>query len=331
VVRDDDNDDDSSSTPPAVANPHPDDDNDDATIELQENADDDDTILDLDDDDDNDNVSKVEAVVTANENAPPAEPVAKAPPGSLASFFEILKERNEGQQPDVAAALASRVDATDRVDETPPPRLEEDAYWGIWGGRTYRRRADLSVLTMLFQDLLQAQGADFGDELGTTNLEDLLDASLASTGLHADDISIPEAPQSQFLEGLDDLDKLFEDVDPPDELDISLGSSMQEILVGRGIQIVRKRVVKGLQALQRALRQIRLAVKNKITTEEGSLRLVSKEELVQAGQWLVRGTRRTYDTLQIFLDDLFEGNGEDETILADDDMLKEIQKRTGAS
>jgi hypothetical protein len=30
------------------------------------------------------------------------------------------------------------------------------------------------------------------------------------------------------------------------------------------------------------------------------------------------------------VDDLFEGNDEDETV-ADDDMLKEIQKRTGAS
>jgi hypothetical protein len=299
----------------AVARP-PTDDDDDATIDLDEEED----------------ATTEETDVPAQADKV-AEPVAKAPPGSLAGFFVKLEEKknNEGV-PDMAATLA-QVDTTapDRVDETvPPPLQEEDTYWGIWGGRTYHKRADLSVLTLLFQDLLlQAQATVPGDELGTT-MEDLLDASLTSTGLHADDITIPEAPQSHFLDGLDDLDKLFEDVDPPDELDISLGSSMQEILVGRGSQIVRKHVVKGLQALQQGLRQIRTAVTNKVTDEEGRLRLVSKEELVHAGQWLIQTAQRTYDTLQVFVDDLFEGSGEDETV-ADDDMLKEIQKRTGAS
>jgi hypothetical protein len=292
-------------------------------------TDDDDATIDLDEDD-----ATTEEVVVPVQEDDVVPPAAKAPPGSLAGFFETLEDKkntsNEGL-PDVAATLAAaQVDTTasDRVDETLPPPEEEDTYWGIWGGRTYHKRADLSVLTLLFQDLLLQAQAD-GVELGTT-MEDLLDASLTSTGLHADDITIPEAPQSHFLDGLDDLDKLFEDVDPPDELDISLGSSMQEILVGRGSQIVRKHVVKGLQALQQGLRQIRTTVTNKVTDEEGRLRLVSKEELVHAGQWLIQTAQRTYDTLQVFVDDLFEGNGEDETV-ADDDMLKEIQKRTGAS
>ena len=47
----------------------------------------------------------------------------------------------------------------------------------------------------------------------------------------------------QFVDGLDDLPKLFESVEVPDELDVGAdGSSMQEVLVGQGIKILWKHV-----------------------------------------------------------------------------------------
>jgi hypothetical protein len=47
----------------------------------------------------------------------------------------------------------------------------------------------------------------------------------------------------EFVKGLDDIDKLFENVQPPDELDVgAAGSSIQEVLMGQGARILRKRV-----------------------------------------------------------------------------------------
>jgi len=45
-----------------------------------------------------------------------------------------------------------------------------------------------------------------------------------------------------FVDGLDEIDKLFESVDVPDELDVGAdGSSMQDVLVGQGLKIAWKR------------------------------------------------------------------------------------------
>ena len=67
---------------------------------------------------------------------------------------------------------------------------------------------------------------------------------------HANDNSDPvkRSANSAFAEGLDDIDKFFEDVDPPDELDIGAGgTSIQEVLMGQGSQIIRKRIMMGLK------------------------------------------------------------------------------------
>jgi len=46
----------------------------------------------------------------------------------------------------------------------------------------------------------------------------------------------------QFVTGLDEIDKLFESVEVPDELDVGAdGSSMQDVLVGQGLKILWKR------------------------------------------------------------------------------------------
>ena len=51
-----------------------------------------------------------------------------------------------------------------------------------------------------------------------------------------------EDANRQFVTGLDEVDKLFESVAPPDELDVGAdGSSIQDVLVGQGLKILFKR------------------------------------------------------------------------------------------
>ncbi len=53
-----------------------------------------------------------------------------------------------------------------------------------------------------------------------------------------------------FVDGLDELDKLFEPVEVPDELDVGAdGTSMQEVLVGQGLKIIWKHVKRVLFSL----------------------------------------------------------------------------------
>ena len=54
----------------------------------------------------------------------------------------------------------------------------------------------------------------------------------------------------KFVDGLDELDKLFEPVEVPDELDVGAdGTSMQEVLVGQGLKIIWKNVKRLLFSL----------------------------------------------------------------------------------
>eukprot|EP00557_Chaetoceros_sp_GSL56_P007065 CAMPEP_0176504380 /NCGR_PEP_ID=MMETSP0200_2-20121128/15899_1 /TAXON_ID=947934 /ORGANISM="Chaetoceros sp., Strain GSL56" /LENGTH=834 /DNA_ID=CAMNT_0017903801 /DNA_START=134 /DNA_END=2638 /DNA_ORIENTATION=+ len=58
----------------------------------------------------------------------------------------------------------------------------------------------------------------------------------------------------EFVRGLDDLHKFLEEVDPPDELDVGAsGLSIQEVLLGQGVTIIRTRVQKSLGHLKKSL------------------------------------------------------------------------------
>mmetsp|Transcript_30015 Transcript_30015/g.44482 ORF Transcript_30015/g.44482 Transcript_30015/m.44482 type:complete len:1136 (-) Transcript_30015:138-3545(-) len=59
-----------------------------------------------------------------------------------------------------------------------------------------------------------------------------------------------------FLSGLDDFDKFLENVDVPDELDVAAGSSMQEVLSEKTIQIASKRIVNSLKKVTKQLKRL---------------------------------------------------------------------------
>ena len=69
---------------------------------------------------------------------------------------------------------------------------------------------------------------------------------------------IPSIPKptanEQFVNGLDDLYKIFEEVDPPDELDVGAsGLSMEEVFKQLGVTIIKMRVQKGVEQVKKSL------------------------------------------------------------------------------
>jgi hypothetical protein len=70
-----------------------------------------------------------------------------------------------------------------------------------------------------------------------------------------------------FISGLDDVDKFFEEVDPPDELDVGAsGLSMQDVLIGQGVQIIKTRILKGIEQLKRISTEVKVVVGRKWMT-----------------------------------------------------------------
>ncbi|EJK58328.1 hypothetical protein THAOC_21564 [Thalassiosira oceanica] len=99
----------------------------------------------------------------------------------------------------------------------------------------------------------------------------------------------------QFVTGLDEIDKLFESVEAPDELDVGAdGSSMQDVIVGQGIKIawkrarnfgseIRNRFEKVADSVQKALPQLGMFGEEDEETEETLESLLSKMDMSRDG------------------------------------------------
>jgi len=74
---------------------------------------------------------------------------------------------------------------------------------------------------------------------------DVADPPTKQTG----DKGIKHNNNSEFVEGLDDIDDFFEGVDPPDELDVGFGSSIQDVLLDKGKHILTKKIREALQLI----------------------------------------------------------------------------------
>lgn len=76
----------------------------------------------------------------------------------------------------------------------------------------------------------------------------------------ADPIEVPQkkTANDDFVNGLDDLHKFLEEVDPPDELDVGAsGLSMQDVLVGQGLTIIKARIQKGAELAKKSFKILR--------------------------------------------------------------------------
>jgi hypothetical protein len=116
-----------------------------------------------------------------------------------------------------------------------------------------------------------------------------------------------KSANSEFVDGLDDIGKFFEDVEPPDELDVgAVGSSIQEVLMGQGTQIILKRLRMGLHFVRTTFLTAKDMFAQRFIDEDGNLTIVDQErlEVVAAGVW--KFSKRLYHEAQTFVDRLVE-------------------------
>ena len=236
-----------------------------------------------------------------------------------------------------------------RQSDTPsePQKKLEDyppkEYGGTWGVNLKRHRpADLDLLFLVFQDqvdkLLGRKHYEYQEALFplgiNTDLEedDELDSQeefgqqmMVNVGIEFPSTSegIQAEPaknsvNSDFVEGLDDIDKFFEGVDPPDELDIGAsGASMQEVLMGKGGEILFKRI--GL--LFRLVRSGIASAWNRLSTllhrfnDDGEF-VVTKENMEDTAKGLWKATVATFQRVVDFIDELIDGDD-----LGDEDLV----------
>lgn len=205
-----------------------------------------------------------------------------APKGSLASFLESASSNSSGNsfshQLEEHQYLSTGTRRTPKSYEVHHVQYRGEP-WGCF--KSGRRTPDLDILFQLFKDMvadeevasptaeklqemLERMGSDSwldasqvfefldttsdtvfsGETTGREEASDIVASVDSSTSMSSSDAN------SDFVEGLDDIDKFFEGVDPPDELDVGAsGLSIQEVLVGKGRQILVKKILQLTHAI----------------------------------------------------------------------------------
>lgn len=236
------------------------------------------------------------------EEIPPEQPAESKPEpkkGSLADFFNKVNTNNspKGNAPTAQAsnkrpefsqrqAQAAYQDVVESVQPPEPKRIQDavkqgKTFSGVWGRASQNQDKKLildgdseELSSKVLSDgsiILQPSVLDEADEPNPANLQPTA-KEVKSKSVNA-----------EFVEGLDDINKLFEGVDPPDELDVgAVGSSIQEVLMGKGAQIVSKRVAQGLREVRKVLVEARDKLTSRFKREEGAL--VTREEVVKGAQ-----------------------------------------------
>ena len=281
------------------------------------------TIYDTHDDEEDD--SHVESSSESKEQQMEEEADDKPKKeGSLASFFEkVSKKEKENQS---KGALSSSFEAANEFHRSlqPPPLDDNYPYCGVWGKyQPERRRADLSILFHLFQDLLYAELDKYSiNENEKLEIMNEMVEKLSNEAEEAGTILPPSKPErsssvgdvnTDFVEGLDDIDALFEGVDPPDELDVGAsGSSIQEVIMGQGRLILWKNVQRGKVALIRAWDQSRDAVKEQVQRFVAWAKQIEREDIERVIHSIWEHCKAVYDKIQELVDRIMEGNEDDE-------------------
>ena len=114
-------------------------------------------------------------------------------------------------------------------------------------------------------------GAEVGSDYVETNTDfQTDDATAEEDAASKDDESEIETPDpiipsiqkssanDEFVHGVNDIRQYLDEVDPPDELDITAsGLSMQEVLIVQGKEIIKRSVDKGVNQLKRTYRTLK--------------------------------------------------------------------------
>lgn len=191
---------------------------------------------------------------------------------------------------------------------------KDDAYiqpvCGVWGTWRSRRPVNLKALYLLFENVelgeLPRAPIPSAEELAG-NITDEAFAQAKQGRIGTTNETKAKSANSEFVDGLDDIGKFFEDVDPPDELDVgAVGSSIQEVLMGQGTRIILKRLHMGYLFVRKycALAKVKLA--QHLLDDDGNLAFVDQESLERAARWVWNGSKRLFREAQTLLDNLIE-------------------------
>jgi hypothetical protein len=241
---------------------------------------------------------------------------------NLAQLSQPVQQESPPRPAKKAAPLEDPKKAAPLEDPKKAAPLEEMEYSGTWGLYLHNERpADLDLLALVFQDHLnrlaggsyesKMNEARFPLGMGSDDEENEADVTVQREGVER----IKKSVNSEFVEGLDDINKFFEGVDPPDELDVGAGgTSIQDVLMGQGSQILFRRIKLAFQRIRRAI----LSSKNKIgsiwtsletrfRSEDGKFG-VKKEDFADAAKGLWKLCVAAYRLIVKFIDDLLEGD-----------------------
>jgi hypothetical protein len=197
-------------------------------------------------------------------------------------------------------------------------------YRGIWGMyRVGERPPDMKILFEVFEYRIQeklgissipesmlqenifplgiGEAENEGEKHYTMPKNDSGNPKLESTSDHGD-------ANSDFVEGIDDIENFFEGVDPPDELDVGAsGSSIQDMLMKKGKEILFKRIAIGLKVLKRCLQSTKTNLSKQLNDRRrGEVR---KGDIVIR---IFKKAKSAYEEVVSLLDDVLEGNKKEE-------------------
>jgi hypothetical protein len=223
------------------------------------------------------------------------------------------------------------------VSELPPKYLAEAGLvdqtyarpvCGAWGKMKDQRRADLKALYLLFENIELGgprrkeipNPEDWASQITEDGLKEVrrgrrnssVPSTPSTTHTDHDDRSSTEekaakSANSEFVDGLDDIGKFFEDVEPPDELDVgAVGSSIQEVLMGQGTRIILKRLQMGLHFIRTTFSTAKDMFVQRFIDEDGNLTVVDQEKLEAVASWVWKSSKRLYREAHTFLDKLVE-------------------------
>jgi hypothetical protein len=306
-------------------------------------ADEQDEELETKSDDLNSNESEEndESLPKENTEKASADPEKPSQPktGSLASFFEKVSAEPEKAPDTMTKPTKMQGPGANKKDDIPEGEVPVP-YCGVWGVFRWERprHADLSTLFLLFQDYFMSDPDDTGERKGTKmDISDMasimteeiirqgqqkLEETLATPDVSETiDAAKPKSVNHEFVEGLDDIDKFFEGVDPPDELDVgAAGTSIQDVLMGQGTRILLKRISIGAQKVKKTTISLKNKAVERYQNKDFKINLPEKEEALriakqtskQAGQWIWTTSQQVFHTAQAILDDMFEGEDLDE-------------------
>jgi hypothetical protein len=199
------------------------------------------------------------------------------------------------------------------------------------------------------------------DKVGTMDaiFEDFIeveveDSSASSSNDSGSSTSTPDSDNNNnkvhsddFVEGLDDIDKFFEGVDPPEELDVggASGLSMQEVIMGKGRQILFKKVHQILQGVRKLYSSLHSKVNKQIsqlkdrfadkdgrkddrrTSSSSSNKPFDNLKQTANNLWVTGKDRfeQLVDWVDAVLDNIFDkddDDDDDDTILMDDGLFQ---------